>query len=458
MYMLVPGLIFYEVGAMTSKESGFDYSLIEEALFLLNRFDHSNSTMKSLFRDVANERDYPRPVRGQLENLVMGTVRFRNTIDFLAARAIGRLRFTDLPESLKNSLRLAIFATRWLRWSITEYKDQTLLTELTDYQAVLERARKMNLDRLIAKLNDANKLGVKYSHPTFIVQTLLEHLPMEEVIQHLRTNNILDEQYLRVNHLLTDDSVMDELDQDSLEIEPDPDIPGLFAVKKGINLIVRSNLFWQGRVLIQDKSSIIAVHALDPRPGETIWDSCAAPGMKTQLILELMNNEGMVIATDIRPARLQMALAGGKIPPDSPVDWVVADASHPPVKYADKILIDAPCSSTGMLQSHPSFKWRLNKKTLLTLMSIQNKILTGIIDHFAEYPGTEIVYSTCSILPHEGESQIDSIMSSRDITLMDVPGVGSPGYSGFACSSRVKRLFPHRHHTNGFFIARFRID
>ena len=207
--------------------------------------------------------------------------------------------------------------------------------------------------------------------------------------------------------------------------------------------------------MIQDKSSVLAVHALAPEPGDTIWDSCAAPGIKTQLTWEKMHGEGQLVASDIHLGRIRNAKNLSMVMGMEDVQWVHADASKPTVNKANKILIDAPCSSTGMLRSHPTFKWRLNKKTLFSLMTIQNKILDGIIAAYAGQPDTEIVYATCSLLPHEGESQIDSIIARHNVELLEMPIIGSPGYSGFQCSEKVRRLFPHKHGCNGFFIARF---
>ena len=90
-------------------------------------------------------------------------------------------------------------------------------------------------------------------------------------------------------------------------------------------------------------------------------------------------------------------------------------------------------------------------------MTIQNKLLDGILNTYRNKPGTEIVFSTCSILPHEGESQIDSAMKRHNIELLEPYPYGDLGYPKFDCSKFVRRLFPHKHNTSGFFIAKMRI-
>jgi 16S rRNA (cytosine967-C5)-methyltransferase len=270
------------------------------------------------------------------------------------------------------------------------------------------------------------------------------------------TNNQKRSYYIRPNRLYDDhESVLNSLQ--GAQLLTDPDVPEVSRIVEGVDSVVKSQQFKDGKVLVQDKASVVTVNALDPQPGQKIWDACAAPGMKTQLIVEKLQGNGKVVASDVYEDRVKMAHSRSKQLNADTIEWIQADATKPQVLDADKILIDAPCTSTGILQAYPSFKWRLNKETLFALMTIQNKILDGVLTAYADRPDTEIVFSTCSILPHEGESQIDSAMKRHKIEFLPLPAYGDPGYSGFDCAKQVKRLFPHRHSCSGFFIARFRI-
>ena len=234
-------------------------------------------------------------------------------------------------------------------------------------------------------------------------------------------------------------------------------MPEVYRVIDDIDSIFSSQPFKDGRLIVQDKASVLTVNVLDPQPGQMIWDACAAPGMKTQLIAEKMQGIGHITASDIYEDRVKAAIGLSKKFRATRTEWICSDASKPSVHDADKILIDAPCTSTGVLQAYPSFKWRLNKETLFALMTVQNKILDAILSDYAEKPGTEVVFSTCSILPHEGESQIDSVLKRHNVELLQPSDCGSRGYPGFDCSAMVTRLFPHKHESSGFFIARLRI-
>jgi 16S rRNA (cytosine967-C5)-methyltransferase len=234
-------------------------------------------------------------------------------------------------------------------------------------------------------------------------------------------------------------------------------VEDLFRISGDINAVVTSDLFQSGAVLIHDKASVLTAKALHASEAEILWDACAAPGMKTHLLTEMMSNTGRVVASDVYTDRVRSAKERSEFLGVRNACWVQADASKMKVKGARRVLIDAPCSSTGMIQGHPSFKWRLNKEVLMSIMSVQHKILDGVLSAYRDEPGTEIVYATCSILPHEGESQIDSVMSTHNIELIDTEIGGDEGYDGFQCSEMVRRLFPHKHETSGFFIARMRI-
>ena len=170
-----------------------------------------------------------------------------------------------------------------------------------------------------------------------------------------------------------------------------------------------------------------------------------------------MKGLGEIVATDIYEERVLVAEKLSRKLNAPHIEWIRADATKPIVQDADKILIDAPCTSTGVLQSYPSFKWRLNKETLFALMTVQNKILDAVLSAYAERLGTIVVFSTCSLLPHEGESQIESVLKKHNVELLPLWNNSSLGYSKFDCSELVQRLFPHKHNSSGFFIAKLQI-
>ena len=430
-------------------------SVRSDAIEALVQYDQSTTSMKTLLRELQTASVDSSDSHVQTQSLSLSVVRFRNTIDFIVSRSLGKRKLRDLSSRDRNVLRLAVYEVQWRNADLEDTLSYYPEIE-SHYSTEFKRATAVNLDAVIEGMPTVNRLSLKHSHPTFLVKTLLDNITLDETVQLLTSNNQIRPYYVRPNRLYDDkDSFLVSLTD--AKLKRDPDIPEIYRIVKGVDSVVKSSLFKDGRVLIQDKSSVITVNALDPQPGQKIWDACAAPGMKTQLIAERLMGNGQIIATDVYPERVKAAKNLSMHLNASQIEWMQADAIKPEVHDADKILIDAPCTSTGILQTYPSFKWRLNKDTLFALMTVQNKILDAIITDYSERPGTEIVFSTCSILPHEGESQIDSVMQRHNVELLQPLDYGSSGYPGFDCSEMVQRLFPHKHDSSGFFIARLRI-
>ena len=432
-----------------------EYASRADAVEALVNFEESTTSMKTLLRQLQTSSPDSYQTQALTQTMALSVVRFKNTIDFILSKSFKKKRFHDLSIRDRCILRLALFDFRWLQSELSQIL--SIYPEIeSQYQREFDNAIKFNLDESIKRMPEINQLSLKYSHPTFLVKTLLENLNRDETIQLLNANNQGRIYYIRPNRLYDEsESVLDSLEH--VKLQQDSEVPEVSRVVHGIDAVVSSKLFKDGRVIIQDKSSVITINALNPQPGEKIWDACAAPGMKTQLIAERMMGEGKIVASDIYENRVKTAVEHSKHLNAHIIDWIRSDASKPEVHDADKILIDAPCTSTGILQSYPSFKWRLNKDTLFALMTVQNKILDAILSNYADRPGTEIVFSTCSVLPHEGESQIDSAMQRHNIELLQPPDYGDRGYTGFDCSSMATRLFPHKHSSSGFFIARMKI-
>ncbi|MFW9960338.1 MAG: transcription antitermination factor NusB [Candidatus Thorarchaeota archaeon] len=427
----------------------------DDAIDALIQFEKSTTSMKTLLRELQTVSVDTSDTLIPAQSLSLGVIRFRNTLDYILNRSLGKKKLQNLNDRDRNILRLMLYEIKWLD-TVTDDALSFFPEIGAKYRDVILKAVETDLDAIMKRLAPVNKLSLKYSHPTFLIKTLLDNLPLEDTIQLMNTNNKKRTSYLRINRLLDcDNSILESID--GIKLEKDPDVSGLYRIMDGTEKIIRSKHFQDGAILIQDKASILTVEALNPQPGQTIWDSCAAPGMKTQLIAEKLMGTGKLIASDVYRDRVKLARDRSIILNASQIEWLHADSTKPTVTSADKILIDAPCTSTGILQAYPSFKWRLNKQVLFSLMTIQNKLLDGILSSYQDKPETEIVFSTCSILPHEGESQIDSALSRFDVDLLEPLSLGTRGYPGFKCSDRVTRLFPHKHKTSGFFIARMRI-
>ncbi len=258
---------------------------------------------------------------------------------------------------------------------------------------------------------------VRYSHPDWLYNRWKKQFGRENAVSLLNWNNRPAPVILRGNPIAT--SAGDAAHGSSL--------PGL-AVELGIGLAETSHpgyyaldaplpADWiqRGLVYVQDPSTRHAVELLAPRPGETVLDACAAPGGKAFLIASAMNNEGELLCTDSNQRRLPR-LAGNlqrlhvSMAAIAAFDWTT---EAPPGWHRrfDAILLDVPCSNTGVLRRRVDARWRLQPRQIGALAEIQGLILANALPCLK--PGGRLVYSTCSLEPEENNLQVEALIASH---------------------------------------------
>jgi 16S rRNA (cytosine967-C5)-methyltransferase len=172
--------------------------------------------------------------------------------------------------------------------------------------------------------------------------------------------------------------------------------------------------FAEGIVSVQDAGAQLAVGLLDPSPGMRVLDACAAPGGKTGHLLEVLGEDAHLTAVDIDPGRLRL-IADNLLRLRRTARLVGADVRKPESFWDgrpfDRILVDAPCSSTGVIRRHPDIKLLRRPADLTGFAATQLEILQGAIRMLA--PGGRLLYSTCSVLPEENEGTITAFLESQ---------------------------------------------
>jgi len=196
--------------------------------------------------------------------------------------------------------------------------------------------------------------------------------------------------------------------------------------------------FQDGWFYIQDPSTLLAVHELDPQRGDTILDMCSAPGGKTTYIAALTGNESKLVATDLSPARLDMvrencARLGVTSVDIEPWSAVLSQAA---TRQFDRILIDAPCSNTGVMRRRVELRWRVRPEELQRLATEQRDLL----EHASQLlkPGGVLVYSTCSLEPEENTGATQAFLAAHPNFKLD----------------RERTLLPFRDAVDGAYAAR----
>ena len=211
--------------------------------------------------------------------------------------------------------------------------------------------------------------------------------------------------------------------------------------------------FTDGWCSVQDEASMLVARLLDPQPGETVADTCAAPGTKATHLAELMGNRGRVVAMDPQAARLGLVPgAAARLGLTIVETQAGAAASLEPRwrEQCDAALVDAPCSNLGVLRRNPEVKWRRTEADLPRLARLQRSILEA--GAAMVRPGGRLVYATCSLEPEENEEVVGALLSGHTDWRPEPPREFpvAPDAAGFM------RCLPHVHGTDGFTMIRLR--
>ena len=262
--------------------------------------------------------------------------------------------------------------------------------------------------------------------------------------------------YVRINTLLgNEEACLREIEEMGIDLEPVPSLPLAFKVLSFKRPIVQTKPYGEGRIVIQDKASILASNVAGPKPGDSVLDACAAPGAKTAHLAQLMENKGTIYSIDKSSSRMsfwrrEAARLGVKI-----AHPLLADAtkSLPLDKQVEIVLLDPPCSNTGTFWKSPAEKWAITQERVRALARAQRTMLQNVSQLVRE--GGTLVYSTCSILPEENEHVVNSFLAANpDFKAVDSsPRIGLPGLYG---SETSQRLYPHVHDCNGHFLSKMK--
>jgi 16S rRNA (cytosine967-C5)-methyltransferase len=292
--------------------------------------------------------------------------------------------------------------------------------------------------------------ALRYSHPPWIAERWWHQIGREEAIELMKRDNEPAESAARANTLrTTPDEVVAALASKEVDARRDALVEEAVVLEQAYD-VHGSPLFERGELMPQARASMLVAHVVDPRPGERVLDLCCAPGAKTTHLAALMRNDGEVVAVDDDAKRVPSVRANCERLGVTCVDTRVGDARCPEFGDGfDRVLIDPPCSDLGTLQSRPDVRWRKQPALIDELQVIQEAIFEA--GARALRPGGRLVYSTCTISAEENERQVERFLDRHgDFSALDLSGT----YPEVASStSGFLQTLPHRHMTDGFFIA-----
>jgi 16S rRNA (cytosine967-C5)-methyltransferase len=392
--------------------------------------------------------------------LAYGVVRWQATLDWLIARKTdGR----EQKPGLQNLLRLGLYQIFWLdripdhaavHETVELVKQGGLGSQAGFVNAVLRGyLRESAATKTLLEELRVSQPAIGWSHPEWLVTRWQKRWDKGKVTQLLEWNNQPPKTFARVNLLPLVGSAR------RADRTPGPGVPTLLEKWRDENVeynfvrrdwleenlvfelkshppLVSLASFRDGWFYIQDPGTLLAVEELKPQPGETILDFCAAPGGKTTFLAQLMKNQGRIVAQDVSAERLKLIGENCARLGVTCVEPVLPSTLNSRLSTSfDRILVDAPCSNTGVMRRRVDLRWRIQSREVLRLQQAQLALLEQAAPKLK--PGGVLVYSTCSLEPEENSNVVREFLR---------------GHREFKLESE-RELLPFVDHVDGAFVA-----
>jgi len=406
------------------------------------------------------------PDRGLYTELVFGVLRRQGTLDYLLAGLVTS-PLNRLQPQILMILRLGLYQLIYLDRipaSAAVNESVKLAKQMVPKAAGLVNAVLRNYLRqkdTIAlpdlAIAPVRHIAVKHSQPEWLVQQWLHQLGATEAERLAEAMSAHPPLTLRVNTTRISREAL-------LELFTSQNISASCCTfsRDGITLSGRHPVselpgFKDGFITVQDEASQIAGLLLAPQPGEILLDVCAAPGGKATHLAQLMQNSGRIDATDISSKKLALIsencdrLGIGIV---QPLTCNLLKCDEPPEKLYDRILLDAPCSATGVIRRNPEAKWRLQPDDVTRLAATQVRLLEQAAQLVK--PGGVLLYSTCSTTLEENEMVVTNFISCHKEFVLDDLNMLFPELQSLISKQVFFRGWPHIHAMDGFFAARLR--
>ncbi len=400
--------------------------------------------------------------RAQVREYVQNILRKRSYLDFVLGE-FSSIEMEDMKAPLKNILRLGLYEMLFMDstpdYAAINESVEAAKLRLGHKSGDLVNAILRNIQRDLDDLpkpafEDRTKLiATTFSHPEWMVERWVERFGEREAFQLMQSNNQRPNYFVRVNNLRTKTSNFKlRMEKSDIAFEESDWLPGYFKVES-VQPFIAKDWLKRGVCLVQDIAAGFAPTILEPEPGEDIYDVCAAPGTKSIVISDMMEGEGSITAIDISTDRLQRLAQSAMDYNAENIKIFRADARDLTLKLVDGVLLDAPCTGTGVLSKRADLRWRRTPEELEASVKLQEELLEEAANLVKK--GGRLVYSTCSIEPEENWEQIQKFLGKMDNFELEKLDDFLPE-EVLAEDGYAYQTYPHKHGCDGHFGVRLK--
>ena len=349
--------------------------------------------------------------------------------------------------------------------SSVQYRIQEILNVLANFK-LLHQEGKNRKDYLDVLKHD---LKVYYGYNEYLLMQFVDLIPLSDLVEFLDACETQRPVTIRTNTLKTRRrDLAASLINRGVNLDPIGEWSkvGLVVYDSQVPIGATPE-YLAGHYMLQGASSMLPVMALAPQAKERVLDMCAAPGGKTTYLAALMKNTGLIVANDVNPDRCKALSAN--IHRMGVQNTIVCNYDGRKFLKVmagfDRILLDAPCSGTGVISKDQSVKTSKSEADIERCSHLQKELILKAIDMIdaTSSTGSYLVYSTCSVLTQENEGVIDYALKRRCVKVVETGlSFGVPGFTKFRekrfhpSLNLTRRFYPHMHNMDGFFVAKLK--
>lgn len=435
----------------------------EIAIKILNEVHEEGAYANVALARHLRKADLSDQDRRFVTELVYGAVKAGDTLDWILRRYVNR-PLKKISPMVREILRLGLYQIFYLDKVPASAACNTAVELTKKYShagtvkfvnAVLRTAvrepEKAKFPEGKGKATEG--LALRSQHPYWLVKRWVKQFGFEEAEKLCDFDNGQPVLSVRTNTLKTGRTeLMQALEQAGAEVQESQWTPeGVLVTEHGA--LDKLAPLQDGLCQVQDESSMLVAHVVNPQPGELIIDCCSAPGGKTTHMAALMHNEGRIVAGDIYEHKLERIEENAQRLGIDIIEPTLLDAREVGEEYedmADRVLVDAPCSGLGVLRRKPDARWNKSAEEIAALPPLQGEILDSAAK--ALKAGGVLVYSTCTIDRSENDAVVEAFLARHPEFTLEQTGDFLP----VKREEQMVQLYPQRDGTDGFFIARMR--
>ncbi len=374
----------------------------------VDKGSYSNIVLNDAFKEfylTAKEKAF-------ITEIFYGVLRNKNFLDYMIEKNTKVIK----KEWIRNLLRISIYQLTFMSsdakgvvWEATEIAKKHGIAISKFINGTLRNYLR-NKDLEIKKLHDEKNYEILYSIPQYFCDILEKQYGSENLNQAIISLKKIPYLSVRVNKLKYSEEEFEEFLKEK-DIQIIKKVDTVYYVNSG--LIINSKEFKEGKIIAQDASSYLAAKNLGVKPDDLVLDICAAPGGKTAVLAEEMENKGEIIAIDIHQHKKKLIEENMKKLGIDIVKATVLDARNvnKQGRKFDKILVDVPCSGYGVIRKKPEILYTKNRENVEELASLQLEILNSAADILKDRG--ELIYSTCTIISQENTENVEKFLNER---------------------------------------------